>query len=52
MEEKYKICKHNTGRLGELIVYVRPTCLRLTMIKGILSSSKNRCKNCGNWEEK
>lgn len=26
MAEKYKTCKHSTGRVGELIVYVHPTC--------------------------
>lgn len=34
MEEKYKTCKHSTSRVGELIVYVHPTCPRLSMIKG------------------
>ena len=52
MVEKYKTCKHGTGRVGELIVYVHPTCPRLTMIKGILVSSKRRCNECKNWEEK
>ena len=33
MAEKYKTCKHSTGKVGELIVYVRPTCPRLSMIK-------------------
>lgn len=40
MAEKYKTCKHSTGRVGELIVYVHPTCPRLSMIKGALCSSK------------
>lgn len=40
MAEKYKTCKHSTGRVGELIVYVHPTCPRLSMIKGTLCSSK------------
>lgn len=30
MAEKYKTCKHSTGRVGELIVYVHPTCPRLS----------------------
>ena len=47
---KYKTCKHSTGRAGELIVYVRPTCPRLAMIKGTLCSSKIRCMECRSWE--
>ncbi|MFR4430390.1 MAG: hypothetical protein ACLT4D_14000 [Blautia faecis] len=50
MEEKYKTCKHSTGRVGELIVYVHPTCPSLTMIKGTLCSSKIRCRECRSWE--
>lgn len=50
MAEKYKTCKHSTGRVGELIVYVHPTCPRLSMIKGILCSSKIRCRECRSWE--
>lgn len=49
---KYKTCKHSTGRVGELIVYVHPTCPRLSMIKGTLCSSKIRCRECRSWEEK
>lgn len=49
---KYKTCKHSTGRVGELIVYVHPTCPRLSKIKGTLCSSKMRCKECSSWEEK
>lgn len=50
--EKYKTCRHSTGNIGELIVYVHPTCPRLTMIRGSLVSSKIRCKECKSWEEK
>lgn len=32
MAEKYKTCQHSTGNVGELIVYVRPGCPRLSMI--------------------
>lgn len=49
---KYKTCKHSTGRVGELIVYVHPTCPRLSMIKGTLCSSKIRCRECKSWEER
>lgn len=49
---KYKTCKHSTGEYGQTAVYVHPSCPRLTMIKGILVSSKRRCKECRSWEEK
>lgn len=49
---KYKTCKHSTGRAGELIVYVHPTCPRLSMIKDTLCSSKIRCRECRSWEER
>lgn len=52
MAEKYKTCRHSTGKIGTTVVYVHPTCPRLTMIKGNLVSSKRRCKECKNWEEK
>lgn len=52
MEEKYKTCKHSTSRVDELIVYVHPTCPRLSMIKSTLCSSKIRCMECRSWEEK
>ena len=46
MAEKYKTCKHSTA------VYVHPSCPRLSMIKGILVSSKRRCQECKSWERK
>lgn len=49
MKEKYKTCIH-AEKVGRIAVYVRPTCKRATMIKGILVSSKQRCKECQNWE--
>ena len=49
---KYKTCKHSTGEYGQTAVYVHPSCPRLSMIKGILVSSKRRCKECRSWEEK
>lgn len=52
MAEKYKTCKHRTGKAGVTAVYVHPTCPRLTMIKGILVSSKRRCQECRSWEAK
>lgn len=46
MAEKYKTCQHSTGNVGELIVYVRPGCPRLSIINGVMCSSKVRCKKC------
>ena len=40
------------SRVGELIVYVHPTCPRLSMIKGTLCSSKIRCREYRSWEER
>ena len=51
-QPKYKTCKHSTGKYGQTTVYVHPSCPRLTMIKGILVSSKRRCKECRSWERK
>ena len=48
---KYKTCKHSTGEYGQTTVYVQPSCPRLTMIKGILVSSKRRCQECRSWEK-
>lgn len=50
-KEKYNACKHSTGNVGELIVYVHPSCPRLSKIRGSLVSSKIRCQECKSWEE-
>lgn len=44
-------CKHSTGKVGELIVYVHPTCPLMSMIKGDIVSSILRCAECEHWEE-
>lgn len=51
-EEKYKTCKHSTGNVGELIVYVKPSCPNSSRIRGTLCSSKMRCRKCDRWDEK
>lgn len=51
-QPKYKTCKHSTGKYGQTAVLVHPSCPRLTMIKGILVSSKRRCQECKSWERK
>lgn len=49
-EDKYKTCRHSTGRVGELIVYVHPSCPALLIINGTLCSSKLQCDNCKCYE--
>lgn len=50
-KEKYETCRHVIS-VGQLAVFVKPTCRRATMIKGTLVSSKPRCRDCRKWEEK
>lgn len=45
-------CKHSTGKVGELIVYVHPTCPLMSMIKGDIVSSILRYAKCEHWEER
>lgn len=47
---KYETCIHSTGNIGELIVYVKPSCPKYTKIRGNLVSSKIRCRECVSWE--
>ena len=48
-KEKYETCR-NVKEVGQIAVYVLPTCHNATMIKGILVSSKTRCRKCEFWE--
>ena len=50
-KEKFETCKH-AKEVGSIAVYVFPTCKNATMIKGILVSSKERCRKCEIWEER
>lgn len=50
-KEKFDTCKH-VKEVGQIAIYVHPTCRQATMIKGILVSSKNRCRKCPYWEGK
>ena len=52
MAEKYTTCRHSTGNVGELVVYVKPSCPNYTKIRGSLVSSKIRCSDCKKWEER
>lgn len=49
--EKYETCRH-VETVGNIAVYVKPTCPRLSMIKERLVTSKSRCRKCRSWEEK
>ena len=48
-KEKYETCIHSTGNIGQLIVYVKPSCPQLSNIKGTLCASKIRCRKCKSW---
>ena len=49
--EKFYTCKHSK-EVGEIAVYVEPTCPHATKIKGTLVSSKQRCRSCSSYERK
>lgn len=51
MDKKHETCKHAI-RSGQMAVYVTPGCPQASMIKGVLVSSKERCRKCKNWERK
>lgn len=51
MAEKYETCRY-AETVGNIVVYVKPACPRLSMIKGMLVTSKTRCRKCRSWEEK
>lgn len=50
--KRARSCKHRSGDVGELIVYVHPTCSLMSMIKGDIVSSILRCAKCEHWEER
>ena len=49
--DKYKTCKHAIS-VGEMAVYVTPSCPRASMIRGVLVSSKIRCRECRMWKKR
>lgn len=51
MKEKYKTCVH-AENVGEMAVYVKPSCPRANAIKGVLVSSKRRCMECRSYRGK
>ena len=43
--EKYNTCIHAES-VGQVAVYVKPSCPQGTLIKGVFVSSKKRCEYC------
>lgn len=50
-KEKYNTCCHAIDT-GNMAVRVTPGCPHATKIRGVLVSSKDRCRNCASWEKK
>lgn len=50
-KEKYETCA-NIKSIGQLAVYVTPSCPQATQIKGHLVSSKERCRRCKVFKER
>lgn len=48
---KFVTCRH-VEEIGQYAVYVKPTCPHLSMIRGVLVVSKERCRSCARWEAK
>ena len=44
-KEKYEACAHIKS-IGQIAVYVMPSCPQAMQIKGHLVSSKKRCRRC------
>lgn len=49
-KEKYETCVH-VKSIGQIAVYVTPSCPQATQIKGHLVSSKERCRRCKVFKE-
>lgn len=54
MDEKSRAetCKHSTGQIGQLAVYVLPTCPHMHIIKEKYVTAKTNCKDCRFCEER
>lgn len=50
-KENYETCAHIKS-IGQIAVYVMPSCPQATQIKGYLVSSKERCRRCKVFTEK
>lgn len=45
-DDKAKTCKHSTGKIGQIAVYVRPTCPNMHIIRGVITASRGQCRRC------
>ena len=50
-KENYETCAH-VKSIGQIAVYVTPSCPQATQIKGHLVSSKERCRRCRVFKER
>lgn len=50
-DNKAKTCRHSTGKVGQLAVYVRPTCPNMHIIRGVITASRNQCRKCRFYEK-
>lgn len=50
--KRARSCKHRSGDVGELVVYVHPTCPMMSMLQGRIVSSILRCAECDHWEKR
>lgn len=48
-KQKYNTCIHAES-VGVYAVYVKPSCPRASMVKGLLVSSKKRCEECRSYK--
>lgn len=51
-DDRAKTCKHSTGQIGQLAVYVLPTCPNMNMIKRRFVTTRQRCRKCRFYKEK
>lgn len=50
-DSKYETCIHAES-VGAMVVYVKPSCPRLSIIKGRCVSSKKRCEECKSYKKR
>lgn len=51
-DNRAKTCKYSTGQIGQLAVYVLPTCPNMNIIKGRFVTTRQKCRNCRFYKEK
>lgn len=50
--QRAAICRHSTGKVANMAVFVHPTCPNMHIIKNKIVTSSFRCKDCRFYEEK